>query len=160
MLAPGPDSIFTLGRSQPHFCFGQSMFSCLRGRVASLEEWPQFGSALRTSPFVFWGETENGSSPQELGPRLSTSVTGCTSRGFLSREVVRAGSGSARCSCCTACLDLMPPRRFQGPRAQNTHLFGCGSRPMVPFWGRCTTHVTTHGHLGLCRVGHEPSPDS
>ena len=24
------------------------------------------------------------------------------------------------------------------------HLYGCGSKPMVPLWGRCTTHV------GLC----------
>ena len=56
---------------------------------------------------------------------------------------------------------------FKGFRA-NQATYGCGSKPMVPFWGRCTTHlvyfgvyvspdwdghegygILTHGHLLL-----------
>ena len=43
--------------------------------------------------------------------------------------------------------------------------YGCGSKPMVPFWGRCTTHVRTYfsgwigsRSLGLTDLDFEPWP--
>ena len=45
-------------------------------------------------------------------------------------------------------------------------IFGCGSKPMVPSWGRCTTHVRTHFsgwiesdvHWGLTDLDFDPWP--
>ena len=41
------------------------------------------------------------------------------------------------------------------------HPYGCGSKPMVPFWGRCTTHFSlcwwglfTGGTIWLLTRGH------
>ena len=34
------------------------------------------------------------------------------------------------------------------------HIFGCGPKPMVPFWGRCTTYYRTYLRYGILTHGH------
>ena len=65
-----------------------------------------------------------------------------------------------------ACVERKALVSACGRRPEGKRRFGCGSKPMVPFWGRCTTHFKTyfsgdwdvhwgygsltHGHLREC----------